>query len=236
MSQSLKLRVAGVVVLIAVIAGVWWLASAARVRTAASERPPARQDSSTPLHAERKVTNLAHAVAPHDTKPPSSAPDAPPGEGAADDAEMHGSWQNVDLDEVRKALPDNLYWQLSAPTKDPQVVEWREAERDRWNTEYGKVLSGTGSEEEIRAYYDYRARLSSDYVEFATYLLDHYGDQLPDQDVGLLKLARRLHLARLEEIPRKVEEALERKHQQDAAREAWLADQAEFGGGENDSP
>jgi hypothetical protein len=136
----------------------------------------------------------------------------------------------VDLDEARKALPDNLYWKLSAPTNDPQLQEWRDAERARWNVEYGKILSGTATEEEIRAYYDQRARLSGDYVEFATYVLDHYGDTLPERDTGLLKLARRLHLARLEEIPRKVEEALQRKQAQDAARAAWLADQAQFGG------
>ena len=148
---------------------------------------------------------------------------------------MPGSWEGVDLDEVRKALPDNLYWQLAAPTQDPKLLEWRDAEHDRWNVEYGKVLSGTGTEDEVRAYYDHRARVSGDYVEFATYLLDHYGGQLPEQDVGLLKLARQLHLARLEEIPRKVEEALDHQRAQAAARAAWLADQAQFDAGDSDS-
>ena len=41
-------------------------------------------------------------------------------------------------------------------------------------------------------------------------------------------LARRMHLSRLEEVPRKVEEAFARKRQQDEARAAWLADEAEF--------
>ena len=43
------------------------------------------------------------------------------------------------------------------------------------------------------------------------------------------QVARRLHQARLEEIPRKLEEAFERKRAQDAARQAWLADQERFG-------
>jgi hypothetical protein len=90
------------------------------------------------------------------------------------------------------------------------------------------VLSGTGSEAEIRAYYDDRARLSGDYVEFATYLIDHYGEVLPERDVSLLTLARRLHLARLEEIPRRMEEALQRRDEQDEARRRWLEDERAF--------
>jgi hypothetical protein len=147
---------------------------------------------------------------------------------APDPDEIAAAWASVDMEEVRNAMPDNLYWKLSSPTNDPKVIEERDAERKRWNDEYGKILSGTASEEEIRAFYDHRARVSGDYVEFVTYLLDHYEEQLPERDVGLLHLARRLHLARLEEIPRKIEEALERKRQQDEAREAWLKDQAQF--------
>jgi len=142
--------------------------------------------------------------------------------------EVDGTWETVEMDEVRAALPDNLYWKLAVPTGDARIAEERQAERDRWNVEYGKMLSGTGSEDEIRAYYDFRARLSTDYVELTTYLLDHYREDLPARDVALLELARRLHLKRLEEVPRKIEEAFERKRQQDAAREAWLADEKAF--------
>jgi hypothetical protein len=142
--------------------------------------------------------------------------------------EVDGTWETVEMDEVRAAMPENLYWKFAVPSADPRVAEEREAERDRWNVEYGKMLSGTGTEDEIRAYYDFRARLSTDYVELTTYLLDHYRDDLPERDVALLELARRLHLKRLEEVPRKIEEAFERKRQQDAAREAWLADEKAF--------
>lgn len=170
--------------------------------------------------------------------PPAVSETSPDDSGGADEIDSGGedmyddpmaqAWSTVDLDEVRRAMPDNLYFKLSVPTKDEAVLEERAAERARWNVEYGKVLSGTGTEEEIRAYYDQRARLSGDYVEFTTYLLDRYRDTLPERDIGLLELARRLHLARLEEIPRQVEEAGERKRKQDEARAAWLADQAEF--------
>jgi hypothetical protein len=170
---------------------------------------------------------------------PEGLPDAPPGkpapevpivEGDAgiDGESMGGTWQVVDMETVRAALPDNLYWHLSQPTTDEQVIEERARERARWNVEYGKVLSGTGTEEEIRAYYDYKSRLYGDYIEFSTHLLDHYESELPPRDVALLQFARRLHQARLEEVPRKLEEAFERKRAQDAARAAWLADQAAF--------
>ena len=126
-------------------------------------------------------------------------------------------------------MPDNLYWQLAMPTQDPRVIQEREDERARWNVEYGKVLSGNASEEEIKAYYAHRQRLSADYVEFTSYVLDHHGSELSEQDVSLLELARRLHLARLEEYPRQTQVALDRKLEQDRAREAWLADEAELG-------
>jgi len=120
-------------------------------------------------------------------------------------------WSAVDLDAVRRALPDNLYWEMSAPTSDPSVEQRREEERARWNEEYGKVLSGTASEEEIHDYYALRRRISEDAVEFAGHLLEHYGDVLPERGVGLLELADRLHRARLEEMPRRIAEARERK-------------------------
>ncbi len=169
----------------------------------------------------------AAAVAPQSRDLPAAPDDG--GDELGGEA-IAAAWANVDLDEVRRAMPDNMYWRMGAPTADETEIERREQERDRWNVEYGKVLSGTGSEAEIRAYYDQRARLSGDYVEFATYLLDHYGDVLPERDVALLKLSRQLHLARLEEIPRSMQRALERKAEQDAARERWLAEERAFNG------
>jgi len=175
--------------------------------------------------------------------PPAAAPAPPSGDGAAaadaetppprlphewTDEELRGPWARVDMEEVRQAMPYNLYWEQAAPTDDARLVRQREEDRARWNVEYGKVLSGNATEEEIQAYFAYRQRLSADYVEFVGYVLDHYQDDLPDQDVGLLELARRLHLARLEEIPRRIQEATLRKQQQDAAREAWLAGEADF--------
>lgn len=137
-------------------------------------------------------------------------------------------WAQVDLDALREAMPDNLYWKLGAPTSDPTIQRERAEERARWNEAYGKILSGTASEQEIQAYYDQRARLSADYVEFASRVLDDYGNVLPDRDVGLLELSLKMHHARLQQMPRRVTEALERKQRQDGLREAWLADEKAF--------
>jgi len=140
------------------------------------------------------------------------------------------AWASVDLDAIRRAMPDNLYWKMAAPTKDPAVLREREEERARWNVEYGKVLSNTATAEEIDAYYAERQRLSEDYLEFIVYLLTNYGYQVPRRDVAALKLAAEMHHARLEEIPRQITEAHERREAHDAARRAWLKEQEAFDG------
>jgi hypothetical protein len=150
----------------------------------------------------------------------------------AEPEDMQTPWSVVDLDALRKELPDNLYWKMASPTSDPAVIEEREKERARWNLEYGKVLSNTATADEVDGYYAYRYRLSSDYVQFATFLLSDYGDDLAPRDVGLLKVAIELHLARLEEIPRQIAEAHERREAHDAARRAWLESEAAFKSGE----
>jgi hypothetical protein len=179
----------------------------------------------------------ARASAPAPPAPaaaPEPVPTAPAPEVAAQEPigepDLPGeSWTGVDLDEVRAALPENLYWETAAPTQDPRLLREREEEKERRNVLYGKVLSGTGTDAEILAYFEQRQRLSTDYIQFTDYVLEHYEARLSEQDLELVHLARRLHLARLQEIPRRLQEARDRKRAQDAAREAWLADEAEFG-------
>lgn len=217
----------GALVIVAGAAFWWW--GAAR-----TGRQPGADTEVVGVQRVVRATTPSKIELPESAPPEESAPDESEGVPFpdAEGVDMTKGWDNVDMEEVRAAMPDNLYWKLSLPTEDPNVIEERAAERARWNVEYGKVLSGTGSDEEIRAYFDRQARLFGDYIEFTTYLLDHYREQIPERDIGLLELARRLNQARLEEIPRKVEEALERKRQQDEARRAWLAEEAEFRTGE----
>jgi hypothetical protein len=138
------------------------------------------------------------------------------------------AWAQVDFDEIRTAMPDNLYWKMAFPTKDSALIKEREERREQWNVEYGKVLSNTATDEEIDAYYGEQQKLSNDYLEFLVYLGTHYGTIVPKGEIGMLKLAGELHLARLEEIPRKIAEAKERHAAHETARRAWLEEQKAF--------
>lgn len=128
----------------------------------------------------------------------------------------------VKMEELRSRLPGNLYWELDAPTKEPQVLQQRAEARRKWNELFGKVQSGDASEEEIHRYYDHRRKLSEDYLAVANLMLTEYGDQLPKRDKGLLGLSVQMHQDRLKAVPRQVEEALARKQLQDQRREEWI--------------
>lgn len=181
---------------------------------AAAPHPPAAATPAPPPAAQK----LAQPAAP------GAEPELPLGLGA------------VDLGEVRAALPDNLYWESAAPSDDPRVLEARERAAAFRNEQYGKILSGTGSDEVILDYYEHRTRASTDYIQFVDYLLEHHGSDLTDQDQTLLHLAKRLHAARLEEIPRRIQEARERQAAQDEARRAWREEEREFRGDSADAP
>jgi len=179
----------------------------------------------------------AHATRRVEAEPPVTASQAPesgatldsPDAQASDEADLPATaWASVDLDKVREAMPDNLFWKMAMPTGDEAVIRERQEERARWNVEYGKVLSNTATAEEIDAYYAHQQRLSSDYVEFGAYVLAEFGDKLPIRDIGLLKVAVELNMAKLEEIPRRIAEAQERRVAHDAARRAWLEEQKAF--------
>jgi hypothetical protein len=187
------------------------------------ERPHAPPEVTAPA-----PTVAAPAPAPLDTPVPAASAPPPAEPLVALGGDAGGSWEGVDLEEVRRALPDNLYWETSVPTQDEAELARRAEVRADWNEQYGKVLSNTATEQEIEEYYAYRQRVSEDAIEFANYLLNHYERELPPKDVGLLELAIELHMARLEEIPRQIEDAHERRLAHDAAREAWRREQAAF--------
>ena len=202
---------------------MWALAAAAAAVGVAWLAWRPTQSIEAAAHAPRP------APAPQPAPAAAEAPAAPAPEAPGEaEPELGGTWENVDLEAIRRELPDNLYFELAIPTDDPQILEARDAERARWNDEYGKVLSGTATEEEIVAYYDYRQRVSSDYVEFTSYVLARHRAELPPRDVALLELAENMHKHRLLELPRKLEEARARKRQQDDAREQWRRDEEAF--------
>jgi len=204
--------------------GAGWLAAG---------RPAAPAPAAAPAAGPTATSAPSPPAAAADAPPRGAPPDAPDAPSASDEAFAalaagQGSWAAVDLDALRAKLPNNLYWSMAAPTTDPDEIQRRREERTRWNVEYGKVLSNTGTAAEVDAYYEHRRRLSVDYVEFMTELLTDYGEKLPERDIQLLKLAIRLHLARLEEIPRQIAEAHQRREAHEKTRRAWLEQQRAF--------
>lgn len=135
----------------------------------------------------------------------------------------------IDLREALALMPDNLYWKLGAPTKDPEVLAEREAERKRRNEEYGRVLAGDASEDEVRAYYDYKKKLSSDYLEFAEFMARRHRDSDNKEFVGMLDLATKLHAEKLAALTGELEDALARARERAQIREDWRRQKEEFG-------
>ena len=218
-----------VLVLLALVGASWvllrGLASTSETLQAATSSDPA---AGRTTEAEERAPAVSTVAPPPPTRRPEGAPDDSLFTSLFPTDDPAWAWSRVDLDALREAMPDNTFWELAAPTDDPAVLAARRAHKDRLNRALGKVMSNTGSEEEVRAYYAERERISRDYVAFTTRLLDTYGDVLPERDRGLVSLARDLHRARLEEMPRQLSEALSRRTAHAAAREAWLAEEALF--------
>lgn len=137
-------------------------------------------------------------------------------------------WGDIDLREARAAMPDNLYWSMAAPTKDEEILKAREQEKERRDQQYGRVLSGDASEDEVKDYYDWRRRVSSDFLEFADFMSRSYADGSNEELKGMLALAVKLHTARLAQIDSDLAAALARAQEHARIREEWQREQAEF--------
>lgn len=144
------------------------------------------------------------------------------------DDDAAAAWAQVDLEALRAQMPNNLYWQLAAPTQDASVLAQRKEITSYWEAQFAKINANLASEVEIRAYFDHRQRRSEDYVEFATVLLNQYGDVLPEQARHFQVFARNLNLVQLQELPKKLTQALENRKRFLAKREAWLKDKTAF--------
>lgn len=171
--------------------------------------PPAAQSPSV-----RSAPVMPEPAEPggNGTRPAEAPPEpAGPAHAALDpEAALVAGLRAEDLAAVRAALPDNLYWQTTAPSDDAALLAQRAQERARNDQLAEKIAAGTASGDELLAYYEQRARASRDVVQLADYLLEHYQSVLAAEDVALLQIAKRLHLARLDEIPRRLLEARER--------------------------
>ena len=140
---------------------------------------------------------------------PAAAPLPPPAPlGEKNESLTH---YPVDLDDLRAKLPGNRYWELGAPTKDPEVTRARAEYEKRRNELFGRTQSGEATEPEIRAYYAERKRVSEDFLQLALTVLAEKGDQLPERDRGMFELSAKLHRDRLKQIERDLADALARR-------------------------
>jgi hypothetical protein len=119
----------------------------------------------------------------------------------------------VDLEDLRARLPDNRYWELGAPTSDPEVTRARAERAKRDNELFGRTQTGEATEEEIRTYYAERRRISEDYLRLSLVVLAEKSDQLPERDRGMFELSAKMHRDRLVQIERDLADALARRRE-----------------------
>jgi hypothetical protein len=117
----------------------------------------------------------------------------------------------VDLDDLRAKLPTNRYWELVAPTSDPEIAKTRAERAKRDNALFGRTQTGEAAEDEIRAYYAEQRRISEDYLQLSLTVLAEKAEQLSERDRGLFELSVQLHRARLTQIERDLSDALTRR-------------------------
>ncbi len=214
-------RLRWVLVVVVLVVGTMALRAASRGAADASPAPVGRgAPAARPAAATLVTPPPARTAGPAAPTPVIAAPGTTV---PAIPAPMVDEGYPVDLARIRAQLPHNGYWTDSAPTDDPEVLRRREADSAGWNVLYGKVLSGTATDGEIRAYFDHRRQVSEDAIEVAELILADHGSELPERDRGLLELAVDMHRTRLSELPRQESEARDRKAEQDRRRAAWQA-------------
>ena len=155
-----------------------------------------------PAHAAPAARPSVPPTDPSAALPPPADPDEPLAAAAQ---------YPVALDELRARLPDNRYWELGAPTSDPEVARARAERAKRDNAIFGRTQTGEATEPEIRAYYAERRRISEDYLRLAMLVLEEKADQLPERDLTLFALSAKLHRERLTQIERDLADALARR-------------------------
>jgi hypothetical protein len=189
--------------------------------------PPKTPTAAAPAVDESPASGSVTASGPRSRTAPRTAP----GQLAVEQPEYIDGlvYGEIDLREAKALMPDNLYWKLGAPTKDPDVLAARDEERRKRNEEYGRVLAGDANEDEVRAYYDYKKKLSSDYLEFSEFMSRRYRNSDNKEFIGMLELATKMHADRLKLLDAEQEDALQRSRDHAKAREEWQRQKEELG-------
>jgi len=138
------------------------------------------------------------------------------------------AFATIDLEALKNEYPDNLYWEMAAPTLDESVKQTRKEQREFWKLRQGKISSNLASEAEIREYYSYQNKLSEDYVELTGQLIKRHGQDLAEQDYEMITLATQLHLSRLQDMPSMLERDLKNRQRFLDRKNEWLADKGAY--------
>lgn len=179
---------------------IWVVARPARDSETNSKEPTAQGPAST-THS---------SVTPALPTSPATSPPQPAERAGGAGAAAH---YPVDLEDLRARLPDNRYWELGAPTSDPEVTRARAERAKRDNELFGRTQTGEATEQEIRAYYAERRRISEDYLRLSLVVLAEKSDQLPERDRGMFELSAKMHRDRLAQIERDLADALARRRE-----------------------
>ena len=167
-----RLRWILLLVLLLVVSAVLF----ARARDDAERGNPPAGAPSVPVRAPARSGSIA-PPAPSPGNVPSPAGAQPPPALVRSAEPVVDEGYPVDLARLRAELPGNLYWTDHAPTNDPDVLRRREADAAAWNVLQGKVLSGTATDVEIRAWFDHRRQVSADAIAFAERMLADHGSE-----------------------------------------------------------
>jgi hypothetical protein len=208
--------------------GVWlgvlgWLTALAAVVIVLERRAPEGLPAPVTVAPSQQSTSGTSGVAPLEPSARRARVEEPP------PYIENLVWGDIDLREAQAIMPDNLYWQLGAPTSDPAVLAAREEEKKRRNEEYGQVLSGDANEDQVNAYYDYREQISTDFLELSEWMKNRYAGKVNDEFEGMLDLSIKLHKARLAQIVADRQDAIARSREREKIREDWRRQQEEFG-------
>ena len=131
---------------------------------------------------------------------------------------------NIDLEALKEKYPNNLYWEMAAPTQDEALKEQRKDTRDYWRQQRNQISANLADEYTIREYYTYQNALSEDYVAVTDDILDNYSEGLSESDYRMLLMANRLHAKRLQEIPGQLDKSLQHRRDFLARQASWHQD------------
>ena len=116
---------------------------------------------------------------------------------------------------LRQKFPDNQ----ALPPVDREELREKEEARERRNREYGRISANRASEAEIADYYAEQRRLAEDSIEVLAFILQEYGGQMGETDLKKHEFLLESFQKRLDRIPERQAEALERLRKAKAGRE-----------------